>query len=62
MSEHLPYSNRLDHVQYIVHAPIIMEMMCKYTYTMVTKNEGGREGDNKSASVWHYGDQGLFEI
>ncbi len=25
---------------------------------MVTKNEGGREGDNKSASVQDCGDQG----
>jgi hypothetical protein len=22
----------------------------------------GQEGDSKSASVWHYGDRGLFEI
>jgi len=29
---------------------------------MVTKNEGGQEGDNKSASARHCGDQGLFEI
>jgi hypothetical protein len=29
---------------------------------MVTKKEGGQEGDSKSASVWHYGDRGLFEI
>ncbi len=27
---------------------------------MVTKKEGGREGDSKSASVWHCGDRGLF--
>ena len=26
------------------------------------KKEGGQEGDSKSASVWHYGDRGLFEI
>jgi hypothetical protein len=25
------------------------------------KVEGGQEGDSKSASVWHYGDRGLFE-
>jgi hypothetical protein len=29
---------------------------------MVTKKEGSQEGDSKSASVWLYGDQGLFEI
>ncbi len=29
---------------------------------MVTKNEGVREGDSKSASVWHCGDGGLFYI
>ncbi len=29
---------------------------------MVTKNEGGPEGARKSASVWHCGDRGLFEI
>jgi hypothetical protein len=29
---------------------------------MVTKNEGGREGDSNSALVWHCGDRGLFEI
>ncbi len=26
-----------------------------------TKNEGDREGDNKSASVWPCGDRGLFK-
>jgi len=29
---------------------------------MVTKKEGGQAGDSKSASVWHFGDQGLFAI
>ncbi len=29
---------------------------------MVTKNEGGREGDKKSASFRHYCDRGLFKI
>jgi len=27
---------------------------------MVTKNEGGQEGDSNSASVRHCGDRGLF--
>ncbi len=29
---------------------------------MVTKNEGGWEGNCNSASVWHCGDRGLFAI
>ncbi len=28
--------------------------------TMVTKKEGGQEGDSNSDSVWHCGDGGLF--
>jgi hypothetical protein len=29
---------------------------------MVTKKEGGHEGDSNSASVWHCGDQGLCSV
>ncbi len=29
---------------------------------MVTKKEGGQEGDSKSASVWHYGDRGYLKF
>jgi hypothetical protein len=29
---------------------------------MVMKNERGREGNSSSASVWHWGDRGLFVI
>ncbi len=33
-----------------------------FWFVMLTKKEGGQEGDRKSAFVWHCGDQGLFYI
>jgi hypothetical protein len=38
------------------------KIFCNILRYIETKKEGGQEGDRNSASVWHCGDQGLFEI